>query len=358
MTRETTNPFRPLASQEELELLIRQRCATRSLVMVKQIVSSRGRCAADAMSGDPVQEVRRTPTPLEDATLSIGRSVRETCHADTTDRRAAMTDKSAILFRPAANREELESLLRLRFSVYSNPSCRFHGLCDREALGFELDAYDGDSHHLGLFAGTEKKAVPIGYVRLVTTSPGPHAIWFEELANECPERWAALHGPRVGPLPCFDHLQGLRGLRTLYESKQAAGRRLIEPSRLSIDPSFRRSTLSRFLILGCAAYALHEFSSSYVAILICATGQCPVYRALGFQPTPGAQSGFVYGVHVSSLTASHYSFPGLGRRRIEEMAEELFRTGSIRFSSQGPRLRPRKSDIPRFSAQVQGTVVP
>jgi len=187
-------------------------------------------------------------------------------------------------FRLPVGRDELEALLRVRYSAYR--AIPDQCIVPYSLFGIDLDAYDLFSHHLGVFLtdgkGSEKAA---GYIRLVTSAPGPQCPNLMDIASGRRELEEKLYSGRKCVLPSIGYFPVLveffSGIHSDIDS-------FVEPSRLSIHGNVSGIQVISLLVYGAISYGvLNGFDD---AILSAQASHVLHYHRYGFKPFRAADS--------------------------------------------------------------------
>jgi hypothetical protein len=246
-----------------------------------------------------------------------------------------------VTFRPPASYEELVRLLRLRYEVYAG--CHLREFCSLNSYRIDVDEYDVNSHHLGLFAERDAESCEVGYVRLVTDEQAPHARWIRDLGREHSGLAIFINKHRQHPFPCFGYVPRIETIHKRYLELKAEGRRMAEPGRLAIIPGMRSLRLSRFLIESVAAYCC---AFGYPAVVMsCGVQHGRVYESIGFKSVSGTGPVVPFGNASYVFAGDERDFPDTVRDRIEEMAERLSSTGTLSIGVR--RASPESQQEPR-----------
>jgi len=222
------------------------------------------------------------------------------------------------VFRPARNAEELTDLLRVRTAAFRNIQ---GGRIVSQGLVFDVDAYDRFAHHLGLFeiepGGIERA---VGYSRLIMEIPSPQENQLFQIVRMDPESSARVSAKRPTPFPSIGYFPELAGF---YEMAKCSGERLLEPSRLSLQPTIHSARLARFLAIGATAYAFSLGLTN--ALMSSRKTHVGMYRLLGFSPYDDESARYVYSIGWEAMPVIRWrSEVALSLRdEIEEFASQF-----------------------------------
>ncbi|MEM1413482.1 MAG: hypothetical protein AAGH15_01210 [Myxococcota bacterium] len=176
----------------------------------------------------------------------------------------------AMVARPPHDAEEFRALLEVRAASFRRSWMERY--CAFYADGLELDPYDVQAHHLGLFAegGPGGKDEPVGYVRAVGTSPVPETVALLEELD-------LLDRVQLRPDP-IDRLPAFSDFFAEGPSSYEAYDPLFEVSRIAIRPELQGRRWTKFLIDAAAAWALSLGNEAFVCRVTTQTEG--VYRAV------------------------------------------------------------------------------
>ncbi|MEO0322531.1 MAG: GNAT family N-acetyltransferase [Myxococcota bacterium] len=180
--------------------------------------------------------------------------------------------RQALVARGPRDATELEALLRVRAEGFRGSWMARY--CDFGEDGLELDRYDAQARHLGVYleGGWGEDDVPIAYCRSIGLAPVSETL---ALLGELglTHRVAAGAKP-IERLPAFtdffdDRVHGDEAHDPLYEL-----------SRITVKPAFQGRRVARFLVDAAAAWGLSHGNDAFV--FRCSTKAEGMYRsALG-----------------------------------------------------------------------------
>jgi N-acyl-L-homoserine lactone synthetase len=173
---------------------------------------------------------------------------------------------------------ELESVSRLRYHVYRKTYGDF--LVKKNPHRLDLDAYDANSVHIGVFeyAGDRHRAV--GYMRLITEQTTLAANAVRELATTHPHLASLVAETPAFSLPIlrfWDDDAALIQLRNTYSG-------LSETSRFCLHPELQgQNQTARFAVSSMVALSLDYLDMDSSVLIIVATHQAGFYSLFGFK---------------------------------------------------------------------------
>jgi hypothetical protein len=228
-----------------------------------------------------------------------------------------------ILFRPARSEAELEALLRLRYRVFDGHDVR--AFLTPNPYEIDIDSYDVSSHHVGLFTGNE----PIGYARLITLNRGPQAEFVESVMN----RYVYVpvcHPNANSPLPVLEYAPDIDQTKNWIIRRASAGHNIVEPSRLSLEPSASAHRMARFM--GCALVSYWLAFGFDTAVMACRVKHVTYWALFGFNTAPGTRVFEINGIPARVLVLTKDELAPRQKTTVFAMARELDRSGSILYA--------------------------
>ena len=150
--------------------------------------------------------------------------------------------KEYYVFRQPRSVDELEELIRLRYRVYRNS--RMQKFEPKATFGLNISNDDLRAHHFGLFLNDTKA---IGYHRQVGEFLSPQFTQVIELAEQYPDCMERLQKAPSYPLPILNYWPEHDKIVTYYKSLKAQGKKVEEPTRFSLDPSYCSLELAKHI---------------------------------------------------------------------------------------------------------------
>ncbi len=187
--------------------------------------------------------------------------------------------KKYYVFRAANSVSELKSLLQLRYRGYLESKCA--SLMHQNDHGLDLDGYDMQARHFGLFECNGRSQRPIGYIRFAqdTVSPQLKEIW--QLSMAYPDLVNQLEYNPDKPYPVLGHLEDSEPVQTFYQDIRNDGKSMVEGSRMVLDANYRSLGFSRFIIESAVSVCLYSFAYDY-SVLACVPNHRRFYERFGF----------------------------------------------------------------------------
>jgi N-acyl-L-homoserine lactone synthetase len=218
-----------------------------------------------------------------------------------------------IMFRPARSEAELEELLRLRYDVYSAHHIMSRFLTPNE-LGIDMDAYDVNAHHLGLF----RENSPIGCARLIALACGPQAEWIQSIGRRHGGLLAWPFESPEAPLPAMSYA---KEIEPALGALLGRGNHVAEASRLSLVADQRSRGLANFFAHAIISYwLLNGFDT---AVVFCRLSHTRMWKSVGFRLAPGTRELAYKGVPCNVLVVRRDWIPLEAREIAYRLADQF-----------------------------------
>ncbi len=178
-------------------------------------------------------------------------------------------------FREIQGREEMLSWLKLRYTIYNSTRCA--GFLSDNELEIDVDAYDLQSKHYGLFVEEADQQKLIGGLRIIQNTPVLSTIrTLKELGliDLCQQQSEQEVLPILSYFPedKDDHFSPL----------MPNGRVATEGSRLVLNKEYQSLRLAKFIISN--AIILHlMMEEDWVAFVSCNPLHARLYQSFGFE---------------------------------------------------------------------------
>lgn len=231
-----------------------------------------------------------------------------------------------LVFREARDIRELEALFRLRYQGYVNSACA--SLVRQNSAGLEFDSYDWHSFHLGLFQQGGYGSHPVGYARLVQTSPSPMAELVSDLALRYSDLEMPLPPSAEAPLPFMANCPGAGEIGDLLGNLKSRDARLVEGSRFVFSPDARSAGYARFAFEAATAKAFFRYHFDF-AFLAVHPRHAPFYGQYGFREVVSGEENDYLGLKASVLALENGKLAPRRAARIESMGKAASQLGAI-----------------------------
>ena len=226
--------------------------------------------------------------------------------------------KKIYTFREPKNIRELEDLFRLRFEGFSDSRCA--GLLSSGHYGLEIDSYDLNAIHLGLFESGGRRPRAVGYLRVVTDEETHFAndIWL--IAAKYPGLIEKIKEPAPHLFPLLAYCDTDGHITDFYQKAKSEGKKMAEHSRFVFDPGIRAMGLHRFFTNATIVSSLYSYNIHY-NMLACTVRHSVYYKRMGFKPLAEGMS-YTYGEFDASVL---FFTKNLIREELQEEAPKMAR---------------------------------
>ncbi len=154
-------------------------------------------------------------------------------------------DNSIFTYREAANQNELEQLLRLRYTCFTQGEWANYPLIQRNPHEIDIDAFDLKAKHIGVFIKQNGEEIPVGYSRFVGTTTTKHSLWVKNIIEKTP--YLRIKKTKV-TLPFVEkfgqHEQGI--IQDFFQKNEQY--QTVELGRLCIAPWYPSVALCQFMV--------------------------------------------------------------------------------------------------------------
>lgn len=193
-----------------------------------------------------------------------------------------MESKQYIL-REIVSEAELEIFLKLRYHCFCNsPSTLF---VDKNKNGIDVNYYDRNSLHYGIYLRLQKKAVPVGYFRIVLEKPTAADVWVDNILHKAGLTGTINRKPR-SIFPCLAIYPDSNLEKQFYTQKKGSDK-TGKISRLFIVKGERSVKLSLQIIRSAFAISLLYLHQAFVG---CFQPHSKAYIKFGFKQYPGTSA--------------------------------------------------------------------
>ncbi len=232
-------------------------------------------------------------------------------------------------FREVRTKHELLDTLRLRYAVYTKS--RLSGFCAKASEELDVDCYDANARHFGLYVIDGDKQKLVGSLRVVEKGQTEAATMLKQLAHDHSAIDEVLQELPKEHFPLLTYGQESNNIKAYLADPEQQGVLIVEPGRLILSDAFRSIRLARFIIESSLAIYFFSYDAIDKAVLGCCRSQKRFYIRYGFCAIPGTSDNFWDQQHVSGsvLVAAPTDVPSSCRVRLQRMADEFDRTGMI-----------------------------
>jgi len=193
-----------------------------------------------------------------------------------------MNNKQYIL-QEILSEEELEIFLRLRYDGFCKSSSSLFVTRNNKAI--DVNYYDRNSLHYGIYIWEDKKADPVGYFRIILEEPTIADGWVKNISL----RAGLTHLTKNKPpsmFPCLG-IYPNDNLEQEFYTRKIPSEKVGEVSRFFIVLSERSFRLSLQIIRSAFAIALLHIQHAFVG---CFHDHSMAYMKFGFRQCPGSKT--------------------------------------------------------------------
>ncbi|MBP6812073.1 MAG: hypothetical protein KA138_11165 [Saprospiraceae bacterium] len=233
------------------------------------------------------------------------------------------TQLTRFVVREPRNVKELESLLRLRYQEFQP-----HGMIAENPYALDLDYFDQNAYHVGLFREENGVSSAIGSMRMVVSTPTRFQPMVQEIAARASYFMQKLTETPLKPLPLFNYAPFSEALDRFWNTAQCKGFGVFEASRFCIRKDSSTMGLATFLMEGANAISA-QLLPNYIWCNAVTTRHEACHRRNGYHRIPGTDCFDHPHGQACILHASMETLPVEKRLRIEKMQSQFEAHGSI-----------------------------
>jgi hypothetical protein len=179
----------------------------------------------------------------------------------------ATQNDTIYIYREAESQEELEELLKLRYRAFLRGTWGL--ITKRNIYQIDIDVFDVNAMHFGLFIQKDEKEIPIGYVRFVTETTTKHGNWIENILKKCTDI-ELINTEFKFPVQVKLESKHIPILQDFIKEQNQNNFKVVEISRISLEEgvtTFKLSNLFIDFIFGSelknkSTYIIHVIDSS------------------------------------------------------------------------------------------------
>lgn len=218
---------------------------------------------------------------------------------------------NSLVFREARSMSEMAALFRLRYRGYLESNCA--SLINENKFGFEIESYDWQSLHFGLFKEGRTKSRAVAYARIVEEKLSRHASMVGDLLTLTPGM--EVHEPVDDSysLPMLNNCDSVQAIQNGLQVYREQGLSVVEASRLVFAPEARSGGEAR-LFVEAAMAATFTLSDAGLITLACHPRHVPFYMRYGFKLMIDGRKNDYNGLQASIITLSK---DGINPRRVD-----------------------------------------
>ncbi len=205
---------------------------------------------------------------------------------------------SYLVIKEVRTEAEIESLMRKRYQIYRQSVLR--EFCPPTPDEINLDGWDLQAHHFGLFLESGGGLELVGNLRVVRDSLVPWHEAIRRIAERHPGFLERLSIPEGACFPLLSYWPDAAAVRERYLEAKQRGESVAEPGRLAVDPVVRRAGVAAFMAEAATGFFFFFFLLDH-AILTCKPSHRRLYLPLGFAQLPGTTAHTIPGTGVELL---------------------------------------------------------
>lgn len=249
-----------------------------------------------------------------------------TTHTSAAAQAAPNLDNSIFTYREAANQNELEQLLRLRYACFTQGEWANYSLIQRNPYKMDIDAFDLKAIHIGVFAKQNGKEIPVGYARFVGESATKHSFWVKNILTKCPQ----LYLKKIySGFPFIEKL-GQRE-KCMFDDFLLKNKtyQTIEVSRVCVTAGFPSASLCQLLVMGNTVYSA-GLNANMNVIFIIKDKMERVLARNGAKAIEGLTTK-VFDMTFNAFYINQAMIPPIKQDQIKKMGQLFSKNNCIRF---------------------------
>lgn len=231
-----------------------------------------------------------------------------------------MNNTPYYIFRYPTTQHELLDLLKMRYRLFKNSVLT--AILPDNVAGIDMDAFDLQAQHLGLYECREGVETPVGYTRGIQQKTTHFAKWVRQIAadnqlNQQIEPYSTnaemLYPTHVGSAKTTG----------LYNELRADGQTICESSRHCMEERLKNTRLDMYFVESLLAYCFTQYDNAFTGV---AEHHVKIYARYGFKTVEA----FDWNGHTIVLIRLHRDnlAPSV-QPRVEAMAAAWCETGCI-----------------------------
>lgn len=192
-------------------------------------------------------------------------------------------DSKHYVLKEILSEDELELFLRLRYSCFVNSASSLFMKANDKAI--DVNYYDRNSLHYGIYKQHQKNTEPVGYFRIVLERPTVANNWVKNISLRAGLSGIIDHKP-LSVFPCLG-IYPDSSLEQEFYAKKVEAEKAGEVSRFFIVEKERSLKLSLQIIRGAFAIGLLHLQHGFVG---CFNEHSKAYMKFGFKQYPGSST--------------------------------------------------------------------
>lgn len=190
-------------------------------------------------------------------------------------------DSKQYILKEILSEDELELFLRLRYSSFANSASSL--FINENDNAIDVNYYDRNSLHYGIYKQQQKNTEPVGYFRIVLERPTLANNWVKNISLRAGLSVIIDHKP-LSVFPCLG-IYPDNSLEQEFYAKKNTAEKAGEVSRFFIVEKERSLKLSLQIIRGAFAIGLLHLQHGFVG---CFNDHSKAYMKFGFRQYPGS----------------------------------------------------------------------
>ena len=250
-----------------------------------------------------------------------------TNHTSSAAAQAAPNLESSIFtYREAANQNELEQLLRMRYACFTQSEWANYALIQRNPHEIDLDFFDLRATHVGVFINENGKEIPIGYARFIGQNATKHSLWVNNILAKFPQLRLKKNNATYPFVEKFGqkHQSNIQDFFQKNEPYQT-----VELSRLCVAALYQSATLCQFLITSNMAYTVGRNRKTNLVFIVKEKMKKIITRN-GAQPIEGLSTQF-FDLNLNTYYFNQSVMQPETQTQLNEIAHLFTKNNCIRF---------------------------
>ncbi len=240
-----------------------------------------------------------------------------------------MKNNSNYVCREPKSIEELLEIFHLRYKIYTDSGLSNFLLPTTKQCELDIDWYDLNSLHFGLYEKEGNMQKLVGTMRMVGQTETKTANWIRNLSLSIPEVQLVIQNVPDKLIPMMNYMPFPDSIEAIYKKCIVQGKELLEISRFAIDNSHRALFLSRFMIETMIAVAQLKGNSM---IFTCAPKHRMLYQAFHNWPLYLTPEFICKGIERTIIYWDMSLLPKHLHRKIKKAAENFIARKELHFS--------------------------
>lgn len=241
--------------------------------------------------------------------------------------------KPYYIYKEVKDESNLEVLFRFRYEIFrKSPNAKF---CQKNKYGLDIDAFDLQARHYGLYRIENEKYTPVGYCRIIHDRQMPAAKEVLKIAKKFPALYEKVQTVEKETFYLMTFSKYKQTIEKEYKSIKANGGHLIEASRLCIHPSEKSFMLLRFFVLSSLAVQFYVNHVQY-GITACFLPLARLYLRIGFKQMKNTEIGWLDSNQYLITTITPNGISSQYKNKVVAMANAYLNKSTIYYDPSNP----------------------